>query len=130
MIYGMQHLEELSLDTYVDQSSINLFSLGRIVPKSIAFLTIEASEFVLRLDGESEPADEWQDWQLEDLQRFLLDRSFERMYVVMFAHGSDMNREYVNVEILAKHGWEVILGREDEWYYKLVNRARERTNST
>lgn len=130
MIYGMQHLEELSLDTYVDQSNTAPFFLGRVVPKSIEFLTIGASEFVLRLDGESEPADEWQDWQLEDLQRFLLDRSFERMYVVMFAHGSDMNREHVNAEVLAKHGWEVILGHEDEWYYKLENRGRERTNST
>jgi hypothetical protein len=50
--------------------------------------------------------------------------------VVMFAHGSDMNKEYVDKEILARHGWEVILGREDEWYYKLENRGRERTDGT
>lgn len=125
MIYGMQHPEELALDPYGSQSSTVSCTLGQAIPKSIGFLITEPSDFVENVDGDEEPADEWQYWQIDDLQRFLQDRSFEHMYLIMFARGYENSKEHFNVQAIARHGWEVIMGLEkEEAYCKLENKGR------
>lgn len=125
MIYGMQHLEELSLDHYEVQPSVNPCTLGQAVPKAIECFTIETSEFIPTIEGAIVHGDEWRDWQIEDLQRFLQDNAFDRMYRVVLAHYTTVRKEYIDVEVLTKHGWEVISGpRENEGVYELENRGR------
>ena len=127
MIYGMQHPEpeELSLDPYGSQSGTVSRTLGQAIPRAIEVLFIEPSDFVDTADGDIEPAEEWQNWQIEDLQRFLQDKSFERMYMIMFSRGFETSKEHINAESVAEHGWEVIMGLEkEETYCKLENRGR------
>jgi hypothetical protein len=131
MIYGMQHPEELSLDPYGSQSDTVSRTLGQAIPRAVEVLFIEPSDFVDTADGDTEPAEEWQDWQIEDLQRFLQDRSFERMHMIMFSRGFETSKEHISAESVAEHGWDVIMGLEkDETYCKLRNKGRERTTST
>lgn len=131
MIYGMQRPDELSLDPYGIQSGAVPCTLGQAIPKAIEVLFIEPSDFVDTAGGDTEPLDEWQDWQIEDLQRFLQDKSFESMCMIMFARGFETSKEHINTETIAKHGWEVIMGLEkDETYWKLHNKGRERATGT
>lgn len=97
---------------------------AQAIPSTIQSLTIETSEFFRAIEGGRKPRDKWQDWQLEDLQRFLQDKSFERVYRVTLAHYSDTSKEYVDVEAVAKHGWEVMAGCKTEGFYELENAGR------
>ena len=124
MIYGLRHTDEFSLDYHESQSSVTWCTLAQAIPNTIQSLTIETIEFFRSIGGGTEPRDKWQDWQLEDLQRFLQDKSFERVYRVTLAHYSDRSKEYVDVEAVAKHGWEVIAGRKTKGFYKLENAGR------
>ncbi|GAB7328085.1 hypothetical protein MBLNU13_g00122t1 [Cladosporium sp. NU13] len=58
MIYGMQHLEELSFEHPGRQISIDTCTLEHAIPKAIESLTIEASGFIRMPDGRTEHVDE------------------------------------------------------------------------
>lgn len=58
MIYGMQHLQDLSFDNHRGQSSVNPCTLGQIVPNDIRSLIIEVGAFMHTPDGGRESGDE------------------------------------------------------------------------
>ena len=123
MIYGMQHLDELDINHTGDHADVPCHGLSQIVPKGITYLKIEASEFITPYEGSDYPVDEWQDWQIKDLNDFLQDKSFERLSMVDVALGVEISEEHVKAETVTKHGWKATMGRKGRLYCELENRG-------
>lgn len=94
-------------------------------------LVIEPSEFVDTIEGDTEPADEWQDWHIEDLERLLQDKLVKRTYLIIFGREFETSKKHINTKFFAKHGWKVIMGLgKDESYCKLEDKGRKRATVT
>lgn len=126
MIYGMQHLEELN-DPHENNSGPR-FTLSQMLPKNLTYLYIEASEFTAPVEmgeyGGDQPVDQWQDWQIDDLNQFLQDKSFERLSKVEVALGVEVSEDHIHSETVTEHGWEARMGGWARMYCELENKGR------
>jgi hypothetical protein len=94
MIHGATDPEELSIDHYTahsDKSGVSHPTIGRIVPKGITILLIGPQEYTNDEMVGDAPIAPWQEWQVDDLNYFMQDTSFERLCVVKIALDDNAN---------------------------------------
>jgi hypothetical protein len=133
MIYGATDPEELSIDHYTAQSDkpgVSHPTIGRIVPTGVTTLLIGPQEYTSDEVVGDAPIVPWQQWQVDDLNYFLQDTSFERLSVVKIALDDNVNGYRVpHKETVTKHGWECSVDGIGE-YCVLENKGRSGVNST
>lgn len=122
----LEHLEDLSLDHCViygdEEGSVSHCTLSETVPKSVSKLNIGPNKLQFASGGGEEPIDSWQDWQIDDLNHFWQDSSFERLRVVELTLGADGNRGHFDRATISRHGWENT--EDDGWSYTFEKKRR------
>jgi hypothetical protein len=115
--------EDLSLDQPGTESDDSHRILSLSIPKGISYLRIEASTFIA--DSEGSHLDPWEeDWQIDDLNQFLQDKSFERLSLIELALGADSSEYHIDTETTAVHGWQATMGKKSKLYCELENKGR------
>jgi hypothetical protein len=98
--------------------------LSEFIPKSIGYLELGPNAFSGDPGEDIKPVDAWEDWQIDDLNHLLQDKSFAQLNHLHLELDEDSARRHIHQDTMTKHGWRLFEDNPENWVFRIENPGR------
>jgi hypothetical protein len=97
--------------------------LSELLPKGIGYLEIGCNAYG-EPGEEVRPVDAWENWQIDDLNHLLQDKSFGQLSHLHLELDESSTRRHIHQDTMTKHGWRVFEDNPENWVFRIENPRR------
>ena len=98
--------------------------LSELIPKGIGYLELGPNAFSGDPGEDIKPVDAWEDWQIDDLNHLLQDKSFAQLNHLHLELDEDSARRHIHQDTMTKHGWRLFEDNPENWVFRIENPGR------
>lgn len=98
--------------------------LSELLPKGIGFLEIGPNAYSGEPGDEIQPVDAWDEWQIDDLNHLLQDKSFGQLYHLHLELDESSTRRHIHQDTMRRHGWRLFEDNPENWVFRIENPGR------
>lgn len=98
--------------------------LSEFIPKGIGYLEIGCNGFSGGPGELLKPVDAWEEWQIDDLNHLLQDKSFGKLYHLHLELDGGRTKRHIHQDTMMRHGWRVYEDEPEDWVFRIENPGR------